>query len=35
MDIITWHKKHSLKQVVSIAYTLKEKFFTAAAFEGL
>ena len=28
-------KKHLLKQVVSISYTLVKSFFTAATFEGL
>ena len=28
-------KKHSLKQVIPITYTLEKKLFVAAAFEGL
>ena len=30
-----WNEKHSSKQGVSRTYTLEEKFFTAATFEGL
>ena len=30
-----WDKQHSSKQVVSIIYTLGEKSFAAASFEGL
>ena len=30
-----WNEKHLSKQVVSITYTLEEKFSTAATFEGL
>ena len=33
--VITWNKKHSPKQAASIIFTLEEKCFAAAAFEGL
>ena len=31
---MTWDKKHSLKQVASMTYTLENKFFAAASFVG-
>ena len=34
LPVITWNKKHSPKKVTSITYTLEEKFFAAAVFEG-
>ena len=34
-SVITWNKKHSLKQVAFITYTLEKKFSAVAAFEGL
>ena len=33
--VITWSKKHPLKQAVPITWTLEKKFFAAAPFEGL
>ena len=33
LPVITWNKKHSSNQVMSITYTLEKKFFSAAAFE--
>ena len=33
--VLTWNKKHSSKQGVSITYTLEKKFLAAATFEGL
>ena len=33
--IITWNKKRSSKQVVSMIYTLQKEFFAAATFKGL
>ena len=35
LPVITWNKKHLLKQVVAITYTLQKKFFTITALEGL
>ena len=37
LPVITWNKKHSLKQVASINMHTPEKkfFFAAATFEGL
>ena len=33
--VVTWSKKHSLKQVVSITYALDKNIYAAVAFEGL
>ena len=33
--VLTWNKKHSSKQVVSVTHTLVKKFLAAATFEGL
>ena len=33
--VITWNKKHSLKQVISITYTLEKRVSSVATFEGL
>ena len=33
--VITQNKKHSLKQVVSIIYTIKKDFFATGTFQGL
>ena len=33
--VITWSKKHPLKQAVPITWTLEKKLFAAAPFEGL
>ena len=33
LPVIKWNKKLLSKQVVSITYTLEEKFYIAAAFE--
>ena len=35
LPVITWNKKHSPKQVLSIKYTIVNKFFAAATFKGL
>ena len=35
LPVITWKKKHSSKQAVSITYSLEKKVFAAAPFEGL
>ena len=35
LPVITKNKKHSLKQVVPIAYTLEKRVFAAATFQGL
>ena len=32
--VITWNKKHSLKQVVSMISTLGRDFFAAVSFKG-
>ena len=32
LPVITWNKKYSLKQVVSLIYTLGKDFFEAATF---
>ena len=33
--VITWNKKHLLKQLATITYTLEKRFFAVATFEGL
>ena len=33
--VITWNKKHSLKQVVLMINTLERYYFAAASFKGL
>ena len=35
LPVITWKKKHSSKQAVSITYTLEKKVFAVATFERL
>ena len=35
LQVITWNKKHSSKQVVSMIYTLGKEVFAAATFKGL
>ena len=35
LPVITWNKKHSLNQVVSMIYILEKDFFEAATFQGL
>ena len=35
LPVILWNKKHSLKEVVSLIYTLGKDFFAAATFKGL
>ena len=35
LPVITWNKKHSSKQVVSMVHTLGKDFFAAATFKGL
>ena len=35
LPVITWNKKHSSKQVVSMIYGLRKDFFAAATLEGL
>ena len=34
LPVITWNKKHSSKQVVSMIYTLGKDFFATATFQG-
>ena len=33
--VITWNKKHSSEQVVSLTYTFVKGFFVVATFKGL
>ena len=33
--VVTWNKKHSTKQVISMTYKLEKRFFAAATFEEL
>ena len=33
LPVITWNKKHSSKQVVSIIYTIEKGFFATATFK--
>ena len=35
VPVITWNKRHSSKQVVSITYTLVKDFFADSTFKGL
>ena len=35
LPVITWNKRHSSQQVVSMIYKLGEDFFGAAPFKGL
>ena len=35
LSVITWNKKHLLKQVVPITFTLGKTIFAVAAFECL
>ena len=35
LPVITWNKKHSSKQVVSMTDTFRKNFFAAATFKGL
>ena len=34
-QVITWNKKHSSEQVVSMLYIFEKNFFAAATFKGL
>ena len=34
LPVITYNKKHSSKQAVSMIYTLRKNFFAAATFKG-
>ena len=33
-SVITWNKKHSSKQVLSMIHTVEKDFFAAATFKG-
>ena len=33
LQVIRWNKKHLLKQVLQVTYTLEEKFFAVVTFE--
>ena len=35
LPVITWNKKHLLKQILSMIYAPEKDFFAAATFKGL